>query len=78
MTKRDKEDLAGFVFAIIAIVLSIAVLMIAVALVTMIAWNMVMPDVFGLPSLTTKNAFGLVGLALAFRLVPSSIEGVRK
>lgn len=70
MTAKDQEEIAAFVFAAMGFVLFAAILLVALALATRLAWNMVIPDVFGLPPLTTKNAFGLVGLGVAFRFFP--------
>lgn len=78
MTEKDQEEIAAFAFAAIGFVLFGAIFLVAIALATRMAWNMVMPEVFGLPQLTLKNAFGLVGLGVAFRFLPASLEGVRK
>jgi hypothetical protein len=78
MMEKDREEIAAFAFAAIGFVLFGAIFLVAIALATRVAWNMVMPEVFGLPQLTLKNAFGLVGLGVAFRFFPVSLEGVRK
>ena len=78
MTSKDQEDIAAFVFSALGFLLFGAIFLVAIALATRVAWNMVIPDVFGLPPLTTKNAAGLVGLGVAFRFFPGSLEGVRK
>jgi hypothetical protein len=70
MNQRDKDDLAEIVFSALGFLLFGAIFLIALALGTRIAWNMVIPEVFGLPPLTVRNAFGLVGLGVAFRCFP--------
>jgi hypothetical protein len=70
MTEKDQEDIAAFAFSALGLVLFGTIFIVAIALATRTAWNMVIPDVFGLPPLTTKNAFGLVGLGVAFRFFP--------
>jgi hypothetical protein len=70
MTEKEQEDIAAFVFSAIGFVLFGAIFIFAIALATRASWNMVMPEVFGLPQLTLKNAFGLVGLGFAFRFFP--------
>jgi hypothetical protein len=70
MTEKEQEDIAAFAFSALDAVLFSAVLVTALAAVTKFAWNMVIPDVFGLPQLTLKNAFGLVGLGVVFRFLP--------
>ena len=67
MNQRDKDDLAAIVFSALGYLLFVAIFLIALALGTRLAWNMVIPEVFGLPPLTVRNAFGLVGLGVAFR-----------
>ena len=67
MMEKDREEIAALAFAAIGFVLLGAIFLVAIALATRVAWNMVIPDVFGLPPLTTKNAAGLVGLGVAFR-----------
>ncbi len=67
MNQRDKDDLAAIVFSALGSLLFVAIFLIALALGTRLAWNMVIPEVFGLPPLTVRNAFGLVGLGVAFR-----------
>jgi hypothetical protein len=70
MTAKDQEEIAAFAFAAFGFVLFAAIFLVAIALATRSAWNMVIPDVFGLPPLTTKNAFGLVGLGVVLRFFP--------
>ncbi len=67
MRKKDLEDIASFVFALLAAMLYGVIFLAAVVSVTVISWRMVMPEVFGLPELSLKNAAGLVGLGLVVR-----------
>jgi|GEM_PF-7127354 len=70
VNERDRDDLASLVFAAAGLLLVGTILIVAIALATRSAWNMVIPDIFGLPPLTMRNAFGLVGLGVVLRFFP--------
>lgn len=67
MTDKELDDIASFAFAVFAAMLFGGVLAVAMVYATMVAWGMVMPQVFGLPELSLKNAVGLVGLGWLVR-----------
>jgi hypothetical protein len=70
MTQRNQEDLATLATSAACFLLVAAVFLFAVVLATRSMWNMVVPEVFGLPPLTLTNAIGLVGLGVVLRFVP--------
>jgi nitrate reductase NapE component len=75
--KKDLEDIASFVFALLAAMLYGVLFLAAVVSVTVISWRMVMPEVFGLPGLSLKNAAGLGGLGLVVRYLVFSRRSER-
>lgn len=72
MTDKELDDIAAFLFAALAALLFGVFFLAACCCATMIAWRMVMPEVFGLPELSLKNAVGLVGLGVVARFLVSS------
>ena len=70
---KEAEELAGFVFAAFAAILLGAVVVLVSAAGVQFTWNMAMPEVFGLPRITLRNALGLVGLVVVVRsaVIPS-------
>lgn len=71
MVSREAEEIAGFVFAVAAIVLLTTLAFFGLAIAVQMTWNMALPDIFGLPVITYRNAVGLVGLLFVARNVPS-------
>jgi hypothetical protein len=77
MNNKDLEDIASFVFASLAAMLYGVIFLAAVVSVTVVSWRMVMPEVFGLPGLSLRNAAGLVGLGLVVRYLVFSRRSER-
>lgn len=64
---REAEELAAFVFSLVAMTLLCVVILLCLTWVVMLGWNCSMPHLFALPEASYRNAFGLTLLAWAAR-----------
>ncbi len=65
---NSQEDFAALVFALLAGILVGTLAIFASAFLVQLGWNWSMPQLFGLPEASFRNAMGLSLLALAVRL----------
>lgn len=64
---KEAEDFAALVFALLAGILLGTLALFASAFIVQLGWNWSMPQLFGLPEASFRNAMGLSLLAWAVR-----------
>ena len=64
---NSKEDFAALVFAFLATILVGTLSLFASAFIVQFGWNWSMPQLFGMPGASFRNAMGLALLAWAVR-----------
>lgn len=72
MKRDERQILAAAVFALLASILLGVICVFAAGYAASIFWNMAMPELFGLPTATTRNGTGLAGLAMCAKWMVSS------
>lgn len=63
---KEAEDFAALVFALLAGILVGTLALFASAFIVQLGWNWSMPQLFGLPEASFRNAMGLALLAWCF------------
>lgn len=73
------DDALALAIGMILATISLGIVCIAGGgVVLMLFWNCAMPDLFGLPEATYRNAVGLVGLAVGARAVLGTSVSLKK